>query len=129
MTTLMKIDFVSDVSCPWCAIGLLALEQALARVGDAVDVELHFRAFELNPDMPPAGQDAIEHLTGKYGISEAQARDNGEAIRQRGAELGGEGCGEDARRPLDRARRRHTVPFAALARDGLGSVQRRSVEK
>lgn len=84
----IRIDFVSDVSCPWCAIGLQALEQALARVGDAVRVELHFQPFELNPRMPAEGEDAIEHLIGKYGISEAQARSNGESIRARGAQLG-----------------------------------------
>jgi len=83
----IRIDFVSDVSCPWCAISLQALEQAIARV-DGVAVELHFQPFELNPQMPEAGEDAIEHLTAKYGISEAQARQNGEAIRSRGAELG-----------------------------------------
>jgi predicted DsbA family dithiol-disulfide isomerase len=83
----IRIDFVSDVSCPWCAIGLQALEQAIARVGDAVRVELHFQPFELNPQMPDAGEDALEHLAGKYGISEAQARQNGEAIRARGEEL------------------------------------------
>lgn len=88
MTKPIRIDFVSDVSCPWCAIGLLALEQAMQRVGDAVAVDLHFRAFELNPAMPPEGQDAIEHLTGKYGITAEQARANGEAIRERGAALG-----------------------------------------
>ena len=83
----IRIDFVSDVSCPWCAIGLQALEQAIARVGD-IPVELHFQPFELNPGMPAEGEDAIEHLTAKYGMSEAQARQNGEAIRARGAELG-----------------------------------------
>jgi len=87
-TAPIRIDFVSDVSCPWCAIGLQALEQALARVGDVVPVELHFQPFELNPQMPNAGEDAVEHLTGKYGISEAQAKQNGEAIRARGADLG-----------------------------------------
>jgi predicted DsbA family dithiol-disulfide isomerase len=88
MTTSIRIDFVSDVSCPWCAIGLLALEQAIQRVGDAAAVDLHFRAFELNPAMPAEGQDAVEHLTAKYGITAEQARANGEAIRERGAALG-----------------------------------------
>lgn len=88
MSQTVRIDFVSDVSCPWCAIGLLALEQALERVGEDMQVDLHFRAFELNPAMPAEGEDAIEHLTAKYGITPAQARANGEAIRQRGAELG-----------------------------------------
>ncbi|TWI05982.1 putative DsbA family dithiol-disulfide isomerase [Luteimonas cucumeris] len=84
----LRIDFVSDVSCPWCAIGLQSLQQAIERVGDEIAVDLHFAAFELNPQMPPEGQDAIEHLTVKYGISAEQAISNGEAIRQRGAQLG-----------------------------------------
>lgn len=87
-TAPIRIDFVSDVSCPWCAIGLQALEQAIARVGDDARVELHFQPFELNPALAAEGEDAIEHLTAKYGMSEQQARDNGEAIRARGAELG-----------------------------------------
>jgi len=52
----MRIDFVSDVVCPWCAIGLAALEQALERIGDDVHAQIHFQPFELNPQMPPQGQ-------------------------------------------------------------------------
>ena len=88
MTTHLKIDFVSDVSCPWCVIGLKALEQALARVAPDVQAELHFQPFELNPNMAPEGQDITEHITQKYGISEAQAEANRAAIRERGAALG-----------------------------------------
>ncbi len=88
MTTSLKIDFVSDVSCPWCIIGLKALEQAMDRIGDAVTVELHFQPFELNPAMPAEGQDAIEHLTQKYGGTADDMARNREAIRQRGAQLG-----------------------------------------
>jgi len=84
----MKIDFVSDVSCPWCAIGLHALEQALERVGPEVQATLHFQPFELNPSMPAEGQDIVEHLTGKYGIATEQVAANTEAIRQRGAGVG-----------------------------------------
>lgn len=84
----IRIDFVSDVSCPWCAVGLASLQQAIAQVGDVATVELHFQPFELNPDMPPEGHDAIEHLTAKYGITREQAERNGEAIRARGAQLG-----------------------------------------
>lgn len=88
MPTPIKIDFVSDVACPWCAVGLKSLEQAMARVGDALEVELRFQPFELNPQMPAEGEDAVEHLTRKYGISAEQAAQNGEAIRARGAQLG-----------------------------------------
>jgi len=88
MTRTLKIDFVSDVSCPWCVIGLKALDQALARVSSDVTAELHFQPFELNPTMGPEGQDITEHITQKYGISAEQAEANREAIRQRGAALG-----------------------------------------
>jgi predicted DsbA family dithiol-disulfide isomerase len=88
MTTTLKIDFVSDVSCPWCVIGLKALDQALARVSPDITAELHFQPFELNPKMVPEGQDITEHITEKYGISAEQAEGNREAIRQRGAALG-----------------------------------------
>jgi predicted DsbA family dithiol-disulfide isomerase len=88
MATPIRIDFVSDVSCPWCAIGLQSLQQAIARIGDAIVVDLHVQPFELNPQMPPEGHDAVEHLTGKYRISREQAAQNGEAIRARGEQLG-----------------------------------------
>jgi predicted DsbA family dithiol-disulfide isomerase len=84
----LKIDFVSDVSCPWCAIGLASLEEALRRLGGEVAPQLHFQPFELNPAMPPEGQDITEHLTQKYGSTAQQQAQSREAIRQRGAALG-----------------------------------------
>jgi predicted DsbA family dithiol-disulfide isomerase len=94
----MKIDFVSDIACPWCAIGLNALEQALARVAPDITARVHFQPFELNPQMPPEGQEIVEHLTQKYGISAAQVAANTEAIRQRGASVGFEfGIGKRGR--------------------------------
>lgn len=84
----MKIDFVSDVACPWCAIGLHSLERALERLGPDIPVELHFQPFELNPGMPPEGQDLVEYLSRKYGLSAAQVEQNQEAIRQRGEAVG-----------------------------------------
>lgn len=88
MTTQLKIDFVSDVSCPWCVIGLKSLEEALARIGSEIRVELRFQPFELNPKMEAVGQEITEHITEKYGITPAQANANRENIRVRGAELG-----------------------------------------
>ena len=88
MTKALKIDFVSDVSCPWCAIGLQSLNEAIKRVGPDISVELHFQPFELNPKMAAEGQDITEHITQKYGISQEQAHSNRENIRVRGAELG-----------------------------------------
>ena len=84
----MKIDFVSDVACPWCAVGLYSLERALETIGDAIEVELHFRPFELNPQMEPEGEDAAEHLTRKYGLTPQQLERNRAMIRQRGADVG-----------------------------------------
>ena len=84
----IRIDFVSDVACPWCAVGLLSLEQALARLGSAVAAEIHFQPFELNPKMPPEGEDATEHLRRKYGSTPEQLARNRETIRARGAALG-----------------------------------------
>jgi MFS family permease len=88
MTSHLKIDFVSDVSCPWCAVGLSSLEAALQRVAPEVTAELHFQPFELNPQMPPEGQDTFEHLNQKYGSSREQQAQSREAIRQRGAAVG-----------------------------------------
>jgi predicted DsbA family dithiol-disulfide isomerase len=88
MSVKMKIDFVSDVACPWCAVGLGALEQAIARLGDELEVELQFQPFELNPDMPPGGQDLDEHLTEKYGSTPEQRVEIRDTIRRRGEEVG-----------------------------------------
>jgi predicted DsbA family dithiol-disulfide isomerase len=86
--TVLKIDFVSDVACPWCVIGLRSLEQALDSLGGEVTAEIHFRPFELNPGMPAAGQDIVEHIAQKYGSTPEQITRNQEGIRARGAELG-----------------------------------------
>lgn len=83
----MRIDFVSDVSCPWCAIGLKSLEQALKKMPELA-VELHFQPFELNPQMPAEGEEINAHLARKYGAAPAQMEQTREAIRQRGAALG-----------------------------------------
>ncbi len=88
MTTALKIDFVSDVSCPWCVIGLAALDQALEKVKDDITAEIEFQPFELNPNMGPEGQEITEHITQKYGITASQADANRENIRARGAALG-----------------------------------------
>ncbi|MDP1646940.1 MAG: DsbA family oxidoreductase [Rubrivivax sp.] len=84
----MKIDFVSDVACPWCAVGLNALERALERIGDDIDIELNFQPFELNPTLAAEGEDTVAYLSRKYGISAAQIAVNQAAIRERGAAVG-----------------------------------------
>lgn len=85
----MRIDFVSDVACPWCAIGFNALERALERIGDDLGpVELHMQPFELNPTMSPEGQDATEYLTAKFGMTPEQLAANRARIAERGAAEG-----------------------------------------
>jgi predicted DsbA family dithiol-disulfide isomerase len=84
----VTIDFVSDIACPWCAIGLASLEQALQRLGPDLQAEIRFQPFELNPQMPEQGQDVVEHLSQKYGIDAAQIEQNRQVIRERGAALG-----------------------------------------
>jgi predicted DsbA family dithiol-disulfide isomerase len=88
MTKPMRIDFVSDVSCPWCIIGLRGLEDALERVGDLVEADIRFQPFELNPAMPAAGQGMAEHIAQKYGAAPEQYAERREAIRARAAALG-----------------------------------------
>jgi predicted DsbA family dithiol-disulfide isomerase len=88
MSARIKIDFVSDVSCPWCVIGLKSLQSALGNLGAKVDADLHFQPFELNPQMVPEGEDLLEHITKKYGSSVDQVQRNREAIAERGSQLG-----------------------------------------
>ncbi len=87
-TAPIRIDFVSDVSCPWCAVGLASLQQALANLEGEVSAEIHFQPFELNPQMPAEGEDSTEHLARKYGSTPEQIELNRKAIRERGASLG-----------------------------------------
>jgi predicted DsbA family dithiol-disulfide isomerase len=84
----MKIDFLSDVSCPWCVVGLGGLEEALGKVGDLVSADIHFQPFELNPHMPPEGQNIVEHVAEKYGATPQQSAANRAAIHARAAEVG-----------------------------------------
>jgi len=88
MKPTIKIDFVSDIACPWCAVGLGNLNQAIAQLSDKANFEVHFRPFELNPHMPIGGQDAIEHLTQKYGLTEEQVKANQVTIRTKALEAG-----------------------------------------
>jgi predicted DsbA family dithiol-disulfide isomerase len=84
----MRIDFVSDVACPWCAVGLNSLERALEKIGPDIAVEIHFQPFELNPTMVAEGADAGEYLKAKYGMGDAQLAHNRGVIRERGAAVG-----------------------------------------
>ncbi|MDE2413811.1 MAG: DsbA family oxidoreductase [Comamonadaceae bacterium] len=84
----LKIDFVSDVVCPWCAIGLAALTQAADRLAGQVRLDWHFQPFELNPSMGLQGEDLLAHLAGKYGATREQLEQTHRQIAARGAALG-----------------------------------------
>ena len=88
MAVLVKIDFVSDVVCPWCVIGLRGLEIALERLAEEIEPEITVQPFELNPAMGPEGQNIVEHITEKYGSTSEQSAATREMIRARAAELG-----------------------------------------
>src|SRR5690349_8497374 len=88
MPTPIQIDFVSDVSCPWCVVGLKSLQAALERLQGEITAEIRFQPFELNPGMPAEGEDILEHIAAKYGSTVEQIKRNQEGIRARGAELG-----------------------------------------
>ena len=88
MPQALHIDFVSDVACPWCAVGLASLERALENLEGEVPVDIAFQPFELNPQMGPEGQDVTEHLTQKYGSTPEQQAQARAGIAQRGAAVG-----------------------------------------
>lgn len=88
MTKPLKIHFISDVSCPWCAVGWYSLQKALTELGGGFVVDVHFEPFELNPAMPAAGQNIVEHIGQKYGSSPEQSAQTREMIRRRAAEVG-----------------------------------------
>jgi predicted DsbA family dithiol-disulfide isomerase len=88
MTIPLRIDFISDVACPWCVIGLRSLRQALDAIGPAVAAEIHFQPFELNPDMPPEGENTTEHVKKKYGSTPERSAAARQAMRESGSALG-----------------------------------------
>src|SRR3982750_3071904 len=88
MSKKLKIDFVSDIACPWCAIGLGGLERALGRLDGVVEADITFHPFELNPSMVAGGENTVEHIVAKYRIPADEARTNRERIKARAAEVG-----------------------------------------
>lgn len=73
MTAPLTVDIWSDVMCPWCIIGFKQLEKALAELEGEVSAQIRWHPFELNPDMPPQGEDSASHIARKYGRSPEQA--------------------------------------------------------
>ncbi len=86
-TPVITVDIVSDVVCPWCIIGYKKLEQAMQRFEGKAEFALAWHAFELNPNMPPEGQDINEHMAQKYGATPEQSKANRERLRNAGSDL------------------------------------------
>ena len=82
----IEVDIVSDVMCPWCIVGWRQLERALAATGTGALVRWH--PFELNPAMPPEGQNLAEHIAEKYGTPLEQSRANRAHLKEIGTSLG-----------------------------------------
>ncbi|WP_176044707.1 DsbA family protein, partial [Paraburkholderia phenoliruptrix] len=88
MSQALTIDFVSDIACPWCAVGLSSLLLALERIGDAAEVQIRMHPFELNPDMKPEGESIVAYLGRKYGRTPEQIAETQAMLRERGASVG-----------------------------------------
>ena len=88
MTTRIEIDYISDIACPWCAVGLTSLEEALRRTADTLTADIHLQPFELNPDMQPAGENLVELLGSRYGGAPDQMATMRETVRARAAQVG-----------------------------------------
>ena len=87
MSKTLHIDFVSDIVCPWCVVGLGGLQTALETLkAEGITAEVHFQPFELNPQMPPEGENIVEHIGRKYGSTPEQSAANRAMITERAAE-------------------------------------------
>jgi predicted DsbA family dithiol-disulfide isomerase len=86
MVEPLRIDFVSDVACPWCVVGLRSLLKALDETG--IEAGIHLQPFELNPNMAPEGENTAEHVAKKYGSTPERSEAARAVIKQHGAALG-----------------------------------------
>ncbi|MEM8731283.1 MAG: DsbA family oxidoreductase [Pseudomonadota bacterium] len=86
MPNPIRVDIVSDVVCPWCAIGYYQLKRAADETGHALSV--HWHPFELNPNMAEEGEDLREHLAAKYGTTPEASRAARARLTELGAALG-----------------------------------------
>lgn len=88
MNKKIKLDIISDVVCPWCIIGYKHLTAAIEELNLQDKIELEWQPFELNPDMPPEGEELRAHVARKYGSSRADSDRARENITQAGAQYG-----------------------------------------
>ena len=84
----MRIDFISDINCPWCALGVVSFQKALDLMGSSFQYELHFQPFELHPQLPKEGKNLFDYLSEKYGMDSERIEGNQQHLRKRGDELG-----------------------------------------
>ena len=84
----LGVDIVSDVMCPWCIIGWLKFQRVIDHFRGRLDFRVQWHPFELNPDMPPEGEDAAAHVMRKYGVSAEQSRANTGRLAAIAADLG-----------------------------------------
>ncbi len=84
----VQVQFISDVVCPWCAIGFFRLKKVIEKEGMTDDVCLLPRPFELNPKLPQDGELLNDHLSAKTGASEAEMADARARIKELGAAYG-----------------------------------------
>ena len=83
----LSVDIVSDVMCPWCIIGWLKFRKVMAHFEGRLAFRVQWHPFELNPDMPPEGEDSVEHVIRKYGITPDQSRANRDRLAGIAADL------------------------------------------
>ena len=84
----VQIEIVSDVVCPWCVIGYYRLQQALERYEYCIEPSISWLPFELNPQMPAAGENLREHLANKYGTTPQESIEARQRLTDLGADLG-----------------------------------------
>jgi len=84
----IKIDIVSDVVCPWCAIGYKRLSVAIEELDLKDKVEIVWHPFELNPNMPSNGQNANEYLMNKLRLSKDGLINTRKKVTNLGKETG-----------------------------------------
>lgn len=82
----LRIDIVSDVVCPWCAIGYSQLAEALKQTN--TPHEIHWHPFELNPNTPHEGRNYREHIMEKYGTTAENIQENRARMAEVGSEAG-----------------------------------------
>ena len=84
----LRIDFVSDLVCPWCAIAFKTLEQVRTSLAGELTFSWHSQPFELNPNLGAQGEELVQHLSAKYGGSPAQFEQMLQTIAERGRAVG-----------------------------------------